>query len=160
MHQSLCTINPRAARTRAGFYRRGSHGPGARRLRLLRDEAGLTLLEIMIVLAIIALIMGLVVGPMVMRQFGTARRDIAVATVGKYVNEAYPMWAQANPDKVCPPSLEALAEFANGKGNKDPWGQPYRLLCGPTLPPGVSGLAVVSSGPDQQADTADDIKSW
>ncbi len=123
-------------------------------------QKGMTLLEIMIVLAILALIMGLVVGPRVMKLFGQSKENIAAATVKKYANEAYPMWSQANPDKVCPPGIEALAEYMNSSDNKDAWGQPYRLLCGPNAPAGVQGIGVVSNGPDQKENTPDDVKSW
>ncbi len=53
-------------------------------------QRGMTLLEIMIVLAILALVMGLVVGPRVMKMFGESKVDIARMTVQKYANEAYP----------------------------------------------------------------------
>ena len=64
-------------------------------------QRGMTLLEIMIVLAILALVMGLVVGPRVMKMFGESKVDIARATVKKYAFEAYPSWAAAHPDKQC-----------------------------------------------------------
>ena len=44
-------------------------------------QRGMTLLEIMIVLAILALVMGLVVGPRVMKMFGESKVDIARLTV-------------------------------------------------------------------------------
>jgi prepilin-type N-terminal cleavage/methylation domain-containing protein len=125
-----------------------------------RGQKGMTLLEIMIVLAILALIMGLVVGPKVMKLFSKSKEDIAAATVRKYANEAFPLWSQANPDKACPPNIDALNEYMNNKENKDTWGQPYRLLCGPTLPAGAQNIGIVSNGPDQKENTADDIKSW
>jgi general secretion pathway protein G len=125
-----------------------------------KSQKGMTLLEIMIVLAILALIMGLVVGPRVMKLFGQSKENIAAATVKKYANEAYPLWSQANPDKVCPAGIEALGEYMNSQDNKDAWGQPYRLLCGPTAPAGVQGIGVVSNGPDQKENTPDDVKSW
>src|SRR5215468_8862693 len=84
-------------------------------------EAGMTLLEIMIVLAILALVMGLVVGPRVMKMFGESKVDIARATVKKYAFEAYPSWAAAHPDKQCPDRLEDLNEYMNNKDAKDPW---------------------------------------
>ena len=34
------------------------------------------------------------------------------------------------------------------------------MLCGPSLPPGAKGLAVMSAGEDGKEGTADDIKSW
>ena len=63
-------------------------------------QRGMTLLEIMIVLAILALVMGLVVGPKVMKMFGQSRVDIAKMTVNKYANEAYPHWASEDRKSV------------------------------------------------------------
>ncbi len=121
---------------------------------------GMTLLEIMIVLAIIALVMGLVVGPRVLRYFGKSRVDIAKATVQKYAFEAFPSWAADHPDKACPEKLEDLNEHMNNKDTKDPWGGQYKMLCGPNLPAGAKGLQVMSPGEDGKEGTADDIKSW
>jgi general secretion pathway protein G len=123
-------------------------------------ERGMTLLEIMIVLAILALVMGLVVGPQVMKRFGESKEKIASATVKKYAFDAYPQWAASHPDKSCPANLEDLNEYMNNKDIKDPWGNPYKMLCGPNLPPGAKGIAVMSAGEDGKEGTPDDIKSW
>ena len=123
-------------------------------------QRGMTLLEIMIVLAILALVMGLVVGPRVMKMFGESKGDIAKATVKKYAFEAYPSWAAAHPDKACPDKLEDLNEYMNNKDIKDPWGGLYKMMCGANLPPGAKGLAVMSPGEDGKDGTTDDIKSW
>ncbi len=127
---------------------------------LAGSQRGMTLLEIMIVLAILALVMGLVVGPRVMKMFGESKVDIAKATVKKYAFEAYPSWSAAHPDKACPEKLEDLNEYMNNKDAKDPWGGTYKMLCGPNLPAGAKGLAVESPGEDGKDGTADDIKSW
>jgi general secretion pathway protein G len=121
---------------------------------------GMTLLEIMIVLAILALVMGLVVGPRVMKMFGESKVDIARATVKKYAFEAYPSWSATNPSKACPDDLTALNDYMNGHDIRDPWGNPYKMMCGQTLPPGAKGIAVMSAGEDGKEGTADDIKSW
>ena len=121
---------------------------------------GMTLLEIMIVLAIIALVMGLVVGPRVMKAFSHSRVDIAKDTVRMYVFEAYPQWSAANPSKQCPDDLSALNEYMNNKNTNDPWGNPYKMLCGQNLPSGAKGIAVMSAGEDGKEGTDDDIKSW
>lgn len=133
--------------------------PSVRRV-LARAHRGMTLLEIMIVLAILALVMGLVVGPRVMRMFGESKGDIAKATVQKYAFEAYPSWSAAHPDKSCPDKLEDLNDYMNNKDIKDPWGTPYKMMCGQTLPAGAKGLAVMSAGEDTKENTADDVKSW
>jgi prepilin-type N-terminal cleavage/methylation domain-containing protein len=129
-----------------------------RRTRL--RQRGMTLLEIMIVLAILALVMGLVVGPRVMKMFGKSKVDIATLTASKYVNEAYPQWSSVHSDKACPDKLEDLNEYMNNKDIKDPWGNNYKMFCGANLPAGAKGLAVMSSGEDGKEGSEDDIKSW
>ena len=126
-----------------------------------RAQRGMTLLEIMIVLAILALVMGLVVGPRVMRMFGKSKVDIAQLTVKKYAYEAFGEWSQAHPDKQCPDKLEDLSQYMDSKDTKDPWGNPYKMFCGQNLPAGAKGgLAVMSSGEDGKDGTEDDVKSW
>jgi general secretion pathway protein G len=122
-------------------------------------QRGMTLLEIMIVLAILALVMGLVVGPRVMKMFGESKVDIAKMTVSKYANEAYPSWASSHSD-ACPKQLSDLNEYMNNKDTKDPWGSDYKMYCGSSLPAGAKGLAVMSNGEDGKEGTTDDIKSW
>jgi general secretion pathway protein G len=123
-------------------------------------QRGMTLLEIMIVLAILALVMGLVVGPRVMKMFGESKVDIAKMTVNKYANEAYPSWSSSHTDKPCPGALTELNEYMNNKDTKDPWGNDYKMYCGQNLPAGAKGLAVMSNGEDGKEGTTDDIKSW
>ncbi|HUS33573.1 MAG TPA: hypothetical protein VMZ53_33955, partial [Kofleriaceae bacterium] len=93
----------------------------------------MTLLEIMIVLAILALVMGLIVGPRVIALFADSKVDLAKIAVQKYANEAYPQWAMRNPGKDCPERIEELSEISNQKSGHDPWGQPYKMLCPPNL---------------------------
>ena len=127
-------------------------------------QRGLTMLEIMIVIAILGLVMGLVIVPKVMGMFGKSQGDIAKLAVTKFASEAYPQWALKNTDKGCPESLLEVAQHI-GKteaDTKDPWGTPYKMFCGAgQLPAGVSdGIAVMSFGPDKAEGTADDIRSW
>jgi hypothetical protein len=93
-------------------------------------------------------------------MFGESKVDIARATVKKYAFEAYPSWSATNPSKACPDDLLALNEYMNGKDIRDPWGNPYKMMCGQSLPPGAKGIAVMSAGEDGKEGTADDIKSW
>lgn len=134
--------------------------PVATSVRRRRRERGMTLLEIMIVLAILALVMGLVVGPRVMKMFGESKSDIARLTVKKFADEAYPQWSTRHPDKSCPDKLEDLNEYMNSKDIKDPWGGLYKMMCGQSLPAGAKGIAVMSAGEDGKEGTSDDIKSW
>jgi type II secretory pathway pseudopilin PulG len=119
----------------------------------------MTLLEIMIVLAIIALVMGLLVGPAVLKKFSSSRESIARATAKSIAYEAYSSWAAAHPGKACPDTIAELSEYVNDPKMLDPWGQPFQFLCGPTMPQGAKGVLVISAGPDQKMGTEDDIKS-
>ena len=124
-----------------------------------RSQRGMTLLEILIVLAILALVIGLLIGPKVIEQFQSSKTKVAKLAVTKLANEAYGQWALQNQSKACPESISELSAFGN-KETKDPWGNEYQMLCGGNLPAGVQGLAVFSNGADGKANTTDDIKSW
>jgi general secretion pathway protein G len=125
---------------------------------------GLTLLEIMIVIAILGLVMGLVVVPKVMDLFGQSKEKIARLAVEQYAFKDGPQW-QVSTGKDCPPDLLTIAQFV-GKGQADtvdPWDTPYKMYCKgrDTMPPGANGsFAVMSFGPDKKEGTEDDIKSW
>ena len=130
-------------------------------------QRGMTILEIMIVLAIIALVMGFLIGPKVMRMFGESKVDIAKLQVKEYADSAYLMWQKNNPSKACPASLAELNEYTNRKSSKDgkpdiadSWGNDMVMMCGANLPPGARGIAVYSMGEDAKPNTPDDIKSW
>jgi prepilin-type N-terminal cleavage/methylation domain-containing protein len=125
-----------------------------------RAHRGMTLLEIMIVLAILALVMGLLVGPAVMKQFGTSKVETTKIKLRKYAFEAYPSWSAAHPDKTCPEKLADLNEYMNDNDSNDAWGKPLKMFCGENLPPGAKGLAVMSNGEDGKEGTSDDVKSW
>ena len=120
----------------------------------------MTLLEIMIVLAILALVMGFLVGPRVYKSFQESRGEVAKNIVRKLANEAYPQWVMKPSNSGKCPTVTDLAEYMNSKDVKDPWGQEYIVKCGGDLPPGASGIAVMSLGDDQKEGTGDDIKSW
>jgi general secretion pathway protein G len=125
-----------------------------------RAHRGMTLLEIMIVLAILALVMGLLVGPKVMKMFGESRVDTTKIKLKKYAFEAYPSWSAAHPDKACPEKLADLNEYMNSEDSNDSWGKPLKMLCGANLPAGAHGIAMISAGPDNKEGTEDDLKSW
>ena len=125
-----------------------------------RAQRGMTLLEIMIGLATLALVMGLLVGPRVMKMFAGSKVDITKLKLKKYAFEAYPSWSAAHPDKGCPEKLADLNEYMNNEDSNDAWGKPLKMMCGQTLPPGARGIAVMSSGEDGKEGTADDLKSW
>src|SRR5207247_2132887 len=89
-----------------------------------RAQRGVTLIEIMIVLAIIGLVMGVIVGPRVIAAFGRSK----IRTAWLYEKEleaAYVHWQTegADPGETCPGQLEDLIKFtsANKKDLADPW---------------------------------------
>jgi type II secretory pathway pseudopilin PulG len=120
----------------------------------------MTLLEIMIVLAILALVMGLLVGPKVMAAFGSSKIKTTKIKLNQYANEAYPQWSANHPDKQCPEKLSDLNEAMNSKDTNDSWGHPIKMFCGTNMPAGVKGLGVTSMGEDGKEGTEDDLKSW
>jgi len=120
----------------------------------------MTLLEIMIVLAILAIVMGLLVGPAVIERWNEARIGTTRMKVNKYAVEAFTAWSVAHPEQRCPDQLAALSPYTNGGDMNDAWGQPLVMLCGGSLPAGARGIAVMSVGRDGRPGTADDLKSW
>jgi prepilin-type N-terminal cleavage/methylation domain-containing protein len=124
------------------------------------SQVGMTLLEIMIVLAIIAVVMGFLVGPMVMEYWNRSKVDSTKLIVRKLANESYAQWALAT-GKSCPQNLKELEKYTNSGSTKDAWGNSLTMLCGENAPEAVTtGFAVLSMGPDGKADTDDDIRSW
>jgi prepilin-type N-terminal cleavage/methylation domain-containing protein len=128
----------------------------------LARQAGMTLLEILIVLAIIALVMGVLFGPKLMDMFGEAKDKTARIVVNKFATEAYARWSMSNAGKQCPEDISELAKYGGGEdGAVDPWGQKLTLLCGEAAPEGAPArVVVISNGEDGKQGTDDDIKSW
>lgn len=130
-----------------------------------------TLLEILVVLAILGLLAGLAIGNLD-KLFGGAQVDIARTFVGtsmKMPLTAYRMDMGDYPTTA--EGLKALAVAPSGKTDRwrgpyvndgniplDPWKRPYQYRY-----PGVknkSGYDLWSMGPDGQDGTADDIGNW
>jgi general secretion pathway protein G len=127
-----------------------------------RRDRGMTLIEIMIVLAIIALVMGLLVGPSIIRHFHDAERQTAHAMT-RQIEAGYARWRLSN-QAECPAALtdlnEELGRHAH-QGLDDPWGHPYVMKCGDSLPPGCDrSFCVYSLGADGKDGSDDDVKSW
>ena len=125
-----------------------------------RAYRGMTLLEIMIVLAILAIVMGIIVGPGVIERHRDAKNRTTRLKLSMYVYQAYPAWAVAHPEKDCPDQLSDLDPYMNNDDHNDAWGMPIKMLCGANLPARARGLAVISAGEDHKQDTPDDLRSW
>lgn len=126
-----------------------------------RSQKGMTLLEIMIVLAILTLVMGLLIGPRVFEMFSKSKVDLAKTEMKQLAYESYMRWDTDNPSKSssCPANLTDLTKYANKKDGKDPWGNEYMMHCGDNAPPN-NPFGLSSKGPDGKEGTADDIRSW
>lgn len=126
----------------------------ARLVRRRRRSRGMTLIEILVVLAIIGLIVGgvSVVAFNAFRDSKVTQGYNDVLGVQK-LSEQYML--QKN-DK-CPKSMQDLkAAGIASRVQKDPWGQDFVITC-----PGEHGpVDVLSTGPDQKAGGGDDIVSW
>ncbi|HEY0711537.1 MAG TPA: type II secretion system protein GspG [Polyangia bacterium] len=119
-------------------------------------DRGMTLLEIMIVLALIGLVMG-ALGWGLSGQLARGKVKTAKIAAGSIANAAQQYMIDNNSN--CPTSIDDLVAAKNlPKKPKDPWGRDFTMKCPGTNDP--DGVDVTSAGPDKQEGTADDVKSW
>jgi type II secretion system protein G len=140
----------------SGLWARAERRAWSRRV--APRELGMTLLEIMIVLAIIGTLMAFLIGPRIYNSFKHSQIDNTKILLNQY-NQAIIEWKTRNPQADCPPTLDELfaQKFVNAKP-VDTWGQPLIYRC-----PGNAsgeGYDLMSKGPDRQEGSADDIKGW
>jgi general secretion pathway protein G len=117
---------------------------------------GMTLVEIMVVVAIIGMIMGAVaVGAMSQLKKAKVKNTKMII---HNVQEALVHYATDNTD-ACPKSLgDLVAQKYLNKDPKDDWGQPLMYVCPSTH--GSDSADVWSKGEDKQDGTQDDLRSW
>jgi len=122
-----------------------------------KRDAGMTLLEVLIVLALISLIAG-AIGVTVFNNYKRGQVRAAKLIV-KEVGGAVQQYMIDN-NQDCPPGLEELVNQKYLKKNsmKDPWGKPFTVKCPGELD--SDGIDISSPGPDKQEGTEDDIQSW
>jgi general secretion pathway protein G len=128
-------------------------GPLLERALAARSSRGMTLIEILVVLAIIGLIMG-GVAIVAFQQFEGAKDNTAAKDIAT-LNQSVEMYRlQKN---KCPKSAQDLkAAGIIQRVTKDPWGNDYVIKC-----PGEHGPTDISSaGKDGEIGTDDDINSW
>lgn len=136
------------------------------------SAAGFTLLEILVVLAILGLLVGLAVSN-TDKIFGQSQetvarifvRDSLKSSLVQYRihNGDYPSTAEGlNALVVQPNGRERwkgpYVEVSGGKIPLDPWGEEYVYRYPGTQNKG--GYDLFSKGPDKAQDTADDIGNW
>lgn len=131
--------------------------------RVARDERGMTLIEIMVVITIIGLVMGLV-GVAVMRQLDSAKKMTACNQI-KGFDQALELYKlEKNQYPGTEEGLQALIATKKIKANavpKDPWGKDYVYIF-----PGqhnTEGFDIMSYGADGheggQGD-GEDLTNW
>lgn len=119
-----------------------------------RRSRGMTLIEILVVLAIIGLIVG-GVSVVAFSALADSKVKAAATDVIKLQTACEQYMLQKN-DK-CPKSMADLkAANVVARIQKDPWGEEFQIVC-----PGEHGsVDVTSFGPDRKAGGGDDIVSW
>ena len=119
------------------------------------NDTGFSMIEIMIVLALIGLITGAV-------ALGIRKkaRDGQIRITQTQVREVAQLVFQHRllNGGACPDFKQWLEDKTLRSEPRDPWGHALRLVC-----PGTheeDSADIVSLGPDGQPDTKDDIRSW
>jgi general secretion pathway protein G len=128
----------------------------ARRRTARAFQRGMTLIEIMVVVAIIGMLMGAVaIGTM--KSFKKAKvtdTKMVIKTVGTALEHF-----KTDSQDACPKSVSDLyTQKYLTKEPLDAWGQQLIFKCPGDHDP--DGADIVSKGEDKQEGTADDIKSW
>ena len=135
------------------------------RRRRSRRNRGFTLIEIMIVIAIVALL-GSVVTVNVISRWKKAQVDGTRVQLASYEqalqayyldNNRYPHTSQGLEALVSKPTNGKIPRnYAQGgymkKVADDPWGTPYRYVCDD-----YQNYSISSDGPDGEPDTEDDV---
>ena len=113
---------------------------------------GVTLFEVLIVVAILAMIAG-GVAFFALPQFNKAKIDTAKGAA-RVVRQAASQWRATNNETECP-SISQLVQdklLDPGQNTADPWGQPFAISCTD------EDVIVLSNGPDRKRGTKDDIQ--
>jgi general secretion pathway protein G len=128
--------------------------PTTARLRALlsrRRKRGVTLFEVLIVVAILSMIAG-GVAFFALPQYQKAQMKTA-KSAAQIMRQAVSQWQATNNETTCPTTSQLVQEklLDPGQSTNDPWGQPFSMSCS------EEGVTVVSNGPDKKKGTKDDI---
>jgi len=119
-----------------------------------RQNLGMSLIEIMVVVAIASMIIG-GVGIVAFKRLGEARLSTAMKDAIQ-IQQATEMYMLQKKSK-CPKTLQDLrASGAISRVIKDPWGNDYEIKC----PGEHSSVDVISAGPDGEMGTEDDVANY
>jgi general secretion pathway protein G len=111
---------------------------------------GVTLIEIMIVLAIIAVMAGVVVGG-IMPQFAKAKVKTAGEACGQLRGKVQQYQVDHQGGCATLQQMKDSKDIDKTFSDNDPWGHPYEITCD------NDEVYVSSWGPDGKSGTADDI---
>ena len=116
-----------------------------------RSKRGVTLVEVLIVVSILALISG-GVGVYALEKYREAQIRMAV-TNAKEIRKMVGMWRSEGRGDECPTvsQLENDKVMDKGSDNVDPWGSAFEIRCD------GDEIYVSSPGPDKKKGTEDDI---
>jgi general secretion pathway protein G len=123
------------------------------RSRLARSlERGVTLVEVLIVVAIIAMVAS-GVAVFALPKYKEAQVKSA-ETGARVIRGAIQNWQRVNNESTCPAMAQLIQEkeLDSATTTTDPWGQAYVLSCTD------DDVIVASNGPDKKRGTPDDIR--
>lgn len=114
-------------------------------------ERGVTLFEVLIVVAILAMIAG-GVAFFALPQFNKAKINTAEGAA-RVIRQAASQWQATNNEVSCPTMSQLVQDklLDPGQNTADPWGQPFTIACAD------EDVTVMSGGPDKKKGTKDDI---
>jgi len=114
-------------------------------------QRGVTLIEILIVLAIVGLIAGSI-AVFAIPKFAQAQKDTTTQSA-KALYQIAELWRSTHGGE-CPTvdRLKADKEISATSKTSDAWDQPFKIDC-----PDESTTTITSSGPDKKDGTPDDI---
>ena len=117
-----------------------------------QKSRGVTLVEVLIVVAIIAMVAGGVAG-FALPKYREAQKTTA-KTGARVIRTAVQQWQASNNEVSCPTMSQLVQEkvLDPGANTADPWGSAYVLSCT------EDDVMVTSLGPDKKKGTKDDIK--
>ena len=121
------------------------------RLRRLRAARGVTLFEVLIVVAILAMVAG-GVAVFALPKFQDSQKKVAESGA-RTIRMAVQQWQAANNETSCPSVSQLIQDkqLDTGQNTNDPWGQAYSLNCSD------EEVTITSSGPDKKKGSKDDI---
>ncbi|HVZ33265.1 MAG TPA: type II secretion system protein [Polyangiaceae bacterium] len=122
-----------------------------RRARTRHATAGVTLVEVLIVVAIMALLASGVAFA-ILPKYKEAQKSTAEQGA-RVLRNAVQDWQRLNNESSCPTMTQLVEgkQIDSASKTDDPWGMPWILTCT------EDEVFVQSSGPDKKVGTADDI---